>query len=182
MSKFSGLVLSLASILTVSTALADPLPVVAVNREIGLSMAGLFDNRVSGGTYSYNTSSSAYYPAYSSTSHSRYRRIGWVPGFQVDASSMFTVGSVENVYVAAQFVLGSGSRNYKRSYSSSTSLYGASTSQYGEGSGSHSTYTRGEIGKGFLLLHNNLLLTPFAQGGISPKANTPMAMTVPAPS
>lgn len=48
MLKITGFVLSLTSILTVSTALADPLPVVAVNREVGLSMTGIFDNLVGG--------------------------------------------------------------------------------------------------------------------------------------
>ncbi|GBQ14176.1 hypothetical protein [Swaminathania salitolerans] len=161
----SALAVACLSTLSISGALADPLPVVAVNREIGLSMAGLFDNRVNGGSAIENTNATNYTPAYTARYHSRHRRIGWVPGFQVDASGMFTLGNVENIYAAAQFVLGSGSRNYKSNYTYTGSPYGNFSDEYGGGSGSHSTYTRGEIGKGFLVLQDRLLLTPFAQGG-----------------
>lgn len=165
MRKLSVFAASLFSVLTVSTALADPLPVVAVNREIGLSMAGLFDNRVSGGTSTYTAAPTSYSRGYRSTSHGVSRRIGWVPGVQVDASTMFNLGGIENLYASAQFVLGSGSRNYKNRYTTLNSIYGSREFNDGGGSSSHSIYTRGEIGKGFLLLDNTLLLTPFAQGG-----------------
>ncbi|WP_336946802.1 hypothetical protein [Asaia sp. HN010] len=164
MLKISGFVLSLASILTVSTALADPLPVVAVNREVGLSMAGIFDNLVGGyGSQSQSTGGRWYGPT-SYTSQSRSRRIGWVPGFQVDAASMFDLGRVHNIYASALFRLGAGTRNdkYAHSYSSS---YSQGSWRMGGGDDARSTYTRGEIGKGFLLLNDKALVTPFVQGG-----------------
>jgi len=164
MRKLPALAASFISVLSISSALADPIPVVAVNREIGLSMAGIFDNLVGGyGSRSQSTGGQWYGP-YSYTSQSRSRRIGWVPGFQVDASSMIDLGRVHNVYASALFRLGSGTRNdkYASSYRSS---YGQDTWQTNGGADARSTYTRGEIGKGFLLLNDKALVTPFVQGG-----------------
>ncbi|RUT27258.1 hypothetical protein C0V97_03375 [Asaia sp. W19] len=155
---------ALLSVLTVSTALADPLPVVAVNREIGLSMAGIFDNLVGGYGDQYQTTGGRWYGPYRSASQSRSRRIGWVPGFQVDASTMVSLGRIENLYASALFRLGSGTRNdkYARRYSSA---YGGDAWQSNGGESANSTYSRGEIGKGFLFLHDKALITPFVQGG-----------------
>lgn len=164
MRKLSGLMLSLASCLSVSTALADPLPVVAVNREVGLSMAGIFDNLVGGYGSQSQTTGSQWYRPYNSSSQSRSRRIGWVPGFQVDASGMIDLGRVKNVYASALFRLGSGTRNDKYAHSY-TSSYGQDSWRVGGGEDARSTYTRGEIGKGFLFLNDKALVTPFVQGG-----------------
>lgn len=164
MNKLPVIVASFLSVLSVGSALADPIPVVAVNREIGLSMAGIFDNLVGGyGSRSQSTGGQWYGP-YSHTSQSRSRRIGWVPGFQVDASSMIDLGHVHNLYASALFRLGSGTRNdkYADNY---TSTYGQDSWRTGGGEDARSTYTRGEIGKGFLFLNDRALVTPFVQGG-----------------
>lgn len=152
------------SALTVSTALAGPLPVVAVNREIGLSMAGIFDNLVGGYGDQYQTTGGQWYRPYHSASQSRSRRIGWVPGFQVDASTMVSLGRIENLYASALFRLGSGTRNNKYA-SSYSSPYGSDAWQTNGGESANSTYSRGEIGKGFLVLDDKALITPFVQGG-----------------
>lgn len=164
MNKLPVLFVSFLSVLSVGTALADPKPVVAVNREVGVSMAGIFDNQVGGyGSQSQSTGGRWYGP-YSHTSQSRSRRIGWVPGFQFDASSMIDLGRVHNLYASALFRLGSGTRNYKHA-SSYTSSYGQDSWRMGGGEDARSTYTRGEIGKGFLFLNDKALVTPFVQGG-----------------
>ena len=165
MRKISGLVLSLASALSVSTALAAPLPVVAVNREVGLSMAGQFDNLVIGESDFYRSHPEGTYAGYQSLSHSERRRIGWTPGFQVDASAMYSFWGVENLYASAQFLLGQGNRNHKYR-SDYMPNYGEYTPySFGGSAASRSTYSRGEIGKGFLVLDSRFLLTPFIQGG-----------------
>ncbi|MBN3867180.1 hypothetical protein [Gluconobacter kondonii] len=148
-------------------AFADPAPVIAVNREIGLSMTGTFRNSVSGNSSHMTQSggSGRYAFTEDSASASRYRTIGWAPGFQADASVMFNAFGIENLYGALHFSLEDGQRNYKshyRSYSSNSAPYGFSA---GGNDSSNGTDNRGEIGKGFLLLSDSLLLTPFIQGG-----------------
>ncbi|WP_215746420.1 MULTISPECIES: hypothetical protein [Gluconobacter] len=156
-----------AACVPVMSAFADPAPVIAVNREIGLSMTGTFRNSVSG----YNTrmteqgTSGRSGFTEESASSSRYRTIGWTPGFQVDASVMFNAFGMENLYGALHFSLEDGQRNYKsryRAYSNLSAPYGFSA---GGNDSSNGTDNRGEIGKGFLLLSNSFLLTPFIQGG-----------------
>ncbi|MBS1053968.1 hypothetical protein [Gluconobacter kondonii] len=145
-------------------AFADPAPVIAVNREIGLSMTGTFRNSVSGGNSRLMENSGSGFIT-QSTSTSRYRTIGWTPGFQADASVMFNAFGIENLYGALHFSLEDGQRNYKshyRSYSSNSAPYGFSA---GGNDSSNGTDNRGEIGKGFLLLSDTFLLTPFIQGG-----------------
>lgn len=165
MKKLPLLVASFLSILSVGSALADPVPVVAVNREIGLSMAGLFDDIVRGYSDSYRTPPAGSYAGYQELYHGRARRTGWVPGFQADASGMFSLGHVNNLYASARFLLGQGSQNYKSSESYESNYDPYSTRSSGGNRASRTTYTRGEIGKGFLLLHDRFLLTPFVQGG-----------------
>lgn len=148
----------------VTAALADPAPVIAVNREIGLSMTGTFRNSVSGANSRLMENSGSGFIT-QSVSASRYRTIGWTPGFQADASVMFNAFGIENLYGALHFSLEDGQRNYKsryRSFSSFSAPFGFSV---GGNDSSNGTDNRGEIGKGFLLLSNTLLLTPFIQGG-----------------
>ncbi|MBS1103366.1 hypothetical protein JK202_10100 [Gluconobacter sp. Dm-62] len=153
-----------AGLIPTVSALADPAPVIAVNREIGLSMTGTFRNSVSG----YNaraTENGGSGFITQSASASRYRTIGWTPGFQADASVMFNAFGIENLYGALHFSLEDGQRNYKshyRSYSSNSAPFGFSA---GGNDSSNGTDNRGEIGKGFLLLSDTFLLTPFIQGG-----------------
>lgn len=162
----SSLALCAGLVPTVS-AFADPAPVIAVNREIGLSMTGTFRNSVTGhsshGTDSGGSGRYAYTEQYAEAS--RYRTIGWTPGFQADASVMFDAFGIDNLYGALHFSLEDGQRNYKsqfRSYSSIRAPYGFSA---GGNDSSNGTDNRGEIGKGFLLLSDTFLLTPFIQGG-----------------
>ncbi|GBR67915.1 hypothetical protein [Gluconobacter kanchanaburiensis] len=156
-----------AGIAPLVPALADPAPVIAVNREIGLSMTGTFRNSVEG--FNSRTAESGGFGRYAFTeataSSSRYRTIGWTPGFQVDASAMFNAFGIENLYGALRFSLEDGQRNYKsrhRGYSSTSGSYEYSA---GGNDTSNGTDNRGEIGKGFLLLSDTFLLTPFIQGG-----------------
>lgn len=156
-----------ASLTPVVSAFADPVPVIAVNREIGLSMTGTFRNSVSGVNARTTETGSSGHSAFSEdfASSSRYRTIGWTPGFQADASVMFNAFGIENLYGALHFALEDGQRNYKsryRSYSSTSAPYGFSV---GGNDSSNGTDNRGEIGKGFLLFSSRFLLTPFIQGG-----------------
>lgn len=142
-------------------AFADPAPVIAVNREIGLSMTGTFRNSVSGANSRLMEQGGSGVITQSASSF-RYRTIGWTPGFQADASVMFNAFGIENLYGAMHFSLEDGQRNYKSHY---RSFSGPSGFSAGGNDSSNGTDNRGEIGKGFLLLSNTLLLTPFIQGG-----------------
>ncbi|OUI81766.1 hypothetical protein HK22_02625 [Gluconobacter sp. DsW_056] len=153
-----------AGLAPLASAFADPAPVIAVNREIGLSMTGTFRNSVSGASSSVTENGGSGFIT-QSASASRYRTIGWTPGFQADASVMFNAFGIENLYGALHFSLEDGQRNYKshyRSYSSNSAPFGFSA---GGNDSSNGTDNRGEIGKGFLLLSDTFLLTPFIQGG-----------------
>ena len=165
----------------VVSAFADPVPVIAVNREIGLSMTGTFRNSTSSlslsqaetGSYSQHTYTEKF------ASSGRYRTIGWTPGFQADASVMFNAFGIDNLYGALHFSLEDGQRNYKSPALvssiaaipfpivpvSSPAIHTPSRYSPSGNDSSSGTDNRGEIGKGFLLLSNSFLLTPFIQGG-----------------
>lgn len=156
------------SFLTVSSAFAETAPVVAVNREIGLSITGSFQNALSSATTSY---SGAEYVGmgrtrpYESVTSSQSRQIGWTPGFQADSSVMFDAFGISNLYASAQFGLQDGQRNKKFRLVSHSTGSAPYAFNFGGNDDTKATSTRGEIGKGFLLLSQSLLLTPFAQGG-----------------
>lgn len=153
-----------AGLAPVMSAFADPAPVIAVNREIGLSMTGTFRNSVSGYNSRATSTGSSDFSG-ESASTSRYRTIGWTPGFQADASVMFNAFGIGNLYGALHFSLEDGQRNYKSSYHSFSSVSAPYGFSAGGNDSSNGTDNRGEIGKGFLLLSSTVLLTPFIQGG-----------------
>ncbi|EHH68076.1 hypothetical protein [Gluconobacter morbifer] len=146
----------------IQPAFADPAPVVTVNREVGLSITGGFENAVNAAT-NIVTSSGTNWKS-SSYSHERFQRVGWTPGFQAEASVMFDAFGIRNLYASGQFVLQDGQRNAKYAYRSASDGWNSS-GRFGGNDASKSTMTHGEIGKGFLLVSDSFLVTPFAQGG-----------------
>jgi len=163
--------LAALGLLSCGTALADPLPVVAVNREIGLSVTGNFYSWLRGGHSQYNSSYGGgsflggLPTSYSGTESYRNRMASWRPGFQADAAVMFDAFGIRNLYASAQFNLAGGNAHYRDRWSGMDSYYGPYRNTYSSNRNYSSTYTRGEIGKGFLFLSNNLLITPTAVGG-----------------
>lgn len=154
--------------LTGSSAFAATAPVVAVNREIGLSITGSFQDALSSDTTSYSgttSTSTGRTHSYESGWNSNSRRIGWTPGFRADSSVMFDAFGISNLYASAQFGLQDGQRNYKYHFASHATASSPYTFRFGGKDDAKATSTRGEIGKGFLMLSQSLLLTPFAQGG-----------------
>ncbi|GAC88875.1 hypothetical protein Gbth_011_066 [Gluconobacter thailandicus F149-1 = NBRC 100600] len=104
------------SFLTGSSAFAEPAPVVAVNREIGLSITGSFQDALSSTTTS--LSGTEYMGGgrtrpYEDIGSSKSQRIGWTPGFRADSSVMFNAFGISNLYASAQFGLQDGQRNNK---------------------------------------------------------------------
>jgi hypothetical protein len=155
----------------VPAASADPLPVIAVNREIGLSALGTFtdiEHRYSD-RYTFRES----YPlfsggqavsSYTNNTYQRARGNSWTPGFEANAQVMFDIGRIKHFYASGNFDLGDGNE-HDQSAETSVSSYGA----YGgrsQGNRNRSyTNSWGEIGKGFLLNGGRLLITPVIQGG-----------------
>ncbi|GBR11984.1 hypothetical protein AA21952_3515 [Acetobacter oeni LMG 21952] len=144
---------------------ADTLPVVAVNREIGLSVTGTYR-----GTASNSSSYASLRPAgggetsYYSDGSGRTRWSGWTPGFQADAQSMFDAFGIRNLYAAASFNLTDGNSDYRETYAGS-STYGRSIYRERGSANRSGINVTGELGKGFLLADNRLLITPTVQGG-----------------
>jgi hypothetical protein len=156
------------SFLTGSSAFAETVPVVAVNREIGLSITGSFQDALSSMTIS--RSGTEYMGGgrtrpYEDIWSDKSQRIGWTPGFRADSSVMFNAFGISNLYASAQFGLQDGQRNNKYRLASPNRGSSPYTFRFGGNEDAKATSTRGEIGKGFLLLSQSLLLTPFAQGG-----------------
>lgn len=155
----------------VPAASADPLPVIAVNREIGLSALGTFtdiEHRYSD-RYTFRES----YPlfsggqavsSYTNNTYQRARGNSWTPGFEANAQVMFDIGRIKHLYASGNFDLGDGNE-HDQSAETSVSSYGT----YGgrsQGNRNRSyTNSWGEIGKGFLLNGGRLLITPVIQGG-----------------
>ena len=153
---------------SIPSAFAETAPVVAVNREIGLSITGSFQDALSSTTTSLSGTESigrGRTRAYEDVWSSENRRIGWTPGFRADSSVMFNAFGISNLYASAQFGLQDGQRNNKYRFVSRSTGNSPYTFRFGGNDDAKATSTRGEIGKGFLLFSQSLLLTPFAQGG-----------------
>ncbi|GBQ88315.1 hypothetical protein AA23498_0348 [Acetobacter nitrogenifigens DSM 23921 = NBRC 105050] len=122
--------------------------VVQVNREIGLSMTGAWNNYKEKGLYQ------GPFTGYN-------RENGWVPGFQADAAAMFDTYEVEHIFLALHFAFGDGSVKYR---GSAQSFATGAISPFNSTSGSLTTDTRLEIGKG-IMVTDRFMITPAMQGG-----------------
>ncbi|GEN58849.1 hypothetical protein [Acetobacter nitrogenifigens] len=160
---------SFGACVTTPNAFAETSPVVAVNREVGLSITGNYDALA--GTAGLNTAiTSPYYPQYdwSDRTSSRAHLTSWRPGFRADAQYMFDIGRVRNLYAAGIFNLGSGDMSAQQDYVWTNVDGGrrsASGARYRDNFTHNTINVTGEIGKGFQLAHNRLMLTPVFQGG-----------------
>lgn len=72
---------------------------------------------------------------------------------------MFDAFGISNLYASAQFGLQDGQRNYKYYFASHATASAPYTFRFGSKDDVKATSTRSEIGKGFLLLSQSLLLT-----------------------
>jgi hypothetical protein len=138
----SGAGLLVSAAFPAATALADPLPVVAVHREIGLAAEGQFTN------YKENFSAAEAPGAHD-------RETGGAPGFEFKAEDMFDIGRLRHVYLSTRFRYNNGSTTYNgASQISNTPFIGRSSLETED--------LRAELGKGFLL-SDRLLVTPVLQ-------------------
>lgn len=142
--------------------------VVAVNREIGLSVTGNFqDVTHKSGQQSAYTDSYGDYGRRNDTA--RYHATGWTPGFRADAQYMFDTSILKHLYAAASFTLDDGTIEASGKYGSRTSGSDYAprhrSGRYNFGANRSNINVTGEIGKGFLLLNDQLLITPTIQGG-----------------
>ncbi|MFT9448803.1 hypothetical protein [Gluconobacter japonicus] len=72
---------------------------------------------------------------------------------------MFDAFGIRNLYASAQFGLQDGQRNYKYHFASHATACAPYTFRFESKDDVKATSTRGEIGKGFLLFSESLLLT-----------------------
>ncbi|WP_086644503.1 hypothetical protein [Acetobacter sp. DsW_063] len=150
-------------------AFADTSPVVAVNREVGLSITGNYDAFAR--TAGLNTGSTfPGYPQYdwSERTSARGHATSWRPGFRADAQYMFDIGRIKNLYVAGIFNLGDGTMSQHEDYAWSNAYGGrrsVETARIRNSFGHNTINVTGEVGKGFQLAHDRLMLTPVFQGG-----------------
>ncbi|MCE0744908.1 hypothetical protein LWC05_13570 [Acetobacter sicerae] len=157
----------------IDAACAAPPAVVAVNREIGLSVTGNFQDVIAKGNRQYNSTYQGYHYTDTYQTNSSYRDhvTGWTPGFRADAQYMFDTSILKHLYVASSFTLDSGNINENYHYLATAIRSGASPNRYGGrdnvGFNRSGINVTGEIGKGFLLLNDRLLITPVVQGGYS---------------
>lgn len=136
---------AMASLLACSPAQAQYRPaVIDVNEEFGIAAQGFLQS-------------------YSETlaGHTFDSEHGTIPGFQAKASTMFDALGVDNLYAGLNYQFDQGGVGYASSYTvfdtpRSTPL--KTTTHYSVNDLS------GEFGKGFLLTQN-VLVTPFVQGG-----------------
>lgn len=151
-----------------------PLPaVVAVNREIGLSVTGNFSELTRSIGHNYSERPAGLTPVnffgYDAFRSDRTHSNGWVPGFRADAQYMFDTSVLKHLYVATSFNLGDGDVYYgSRTRVNIAPVNGTPFTNRGRYDGQENRSTinvTGEIGKGFLLLHDRLLVMPTAQGG-----------------
>lgn len=151
----------------IDAACAAPPAVVAVNREIGLSVTGNFED-VTHKHSEYSSYSTPYWQDAGGSS-GRGHATGWTPGFRADAQYMFDTSVMKHLYVAATFTLDDGTieGSDKSDYTRSSPAYAPyhQSSRYNGGMNRSGINVTGEIGKGFLLLNDRLLITPTAQGG-----------------
>lgn len=143
-------------------AAADSLPVIAVNREVGLSVTGSYRGQASNSDSRFSYGYAGRSPSYTSDDYGRTRWSGWMPGFQADAQSMFDAGSIKHLYTAASFDLSDGDSGYHYSSTPSNEPYVLRDRRTLNRSGINVT---GELGKGFLLAQDRFLITPVIQGG-----------------
>ncbi|NHN88919.1 hypothetical protein [Acetobacter conturbans] len=170
--RAAAFLLSAATLLpaVITPAKAAPLPVIAVNREIGLSVTGNFQDLTSNSghndSYNYTT---PYWEEHSKSSGSERNHVsGWTPGFRVDGQYMFETAVIKHVYAAASFSLDDGEvdDNYSTHWHDSGAVY--NDQERGKtGVNRSNINVRGEFGKGFLLLDDHLLITPTIQGGFT---------------
>ncbi|NHO32798.1 hypothetical protein GOB85_09890 [Acetobacter sp. LMG 1636] len=123
--------------------------VVQVNREIGIAAAGIWSN--------YKEK-----PLHDPAGTGYDRETGWTTGFQVDASTMFDLYEVGNIFIALHFAYGDGSTGYHGSASSPTEP--GLISPYNTSSQRMTTDSRLELGKG-IMVSDRFLITPALQGG-----------------
>lgn len=123
--------------------------VIQVNREIALSATGSWSNYKE--KMNYDPQGTPYD-----------RENGWNKGFQVDASTLFDLYEVKNIFVAIHFSWGEGNVNYRGSID--IPYLPGFIFPYNTRSHNMTTDTRAEIGKSFLLT-DQLLFTPTIQAG-----------------
>lgn len=163
--------------------------VVAVNREIGLSVTGNFENatnhtgifRSYQGIFPLNHVVPEFNaPSFTST---RSHASGWTPGFRTDAQYMFDAGNIKHLYASATFTLDNGDIDYgsKTTSTASKAIWLSPTTGAPNGITNHNQQNRrvnrsginvtGEFGKAFLLLNDRLLVMPTIQGGYRTEAS-----------
>lgn len=166
-----------AAALTVATASAQTLPapgkpapeseedlaVIRVNREVGLGVSGNLSNYKEKPQFN---------RLYGLQPHDR--ELGWIPGMDADASTLFRLGGVRRFYASLHFGLGDGDVGYnggytRRQFSAVGTPLPSAPPRYVEvpdkvSSQRLTTQTRGEFGRGFLI-GRRFLITPVAQGG-----------------
>ncbi|MFT8897762.1 MAG: hypothetical protein ABF968_12500 [Acetobacter sp.] len=154
----------------IGAACAAPPAVVAVNREIGLSVTGNFQDVTRNIGRHYNVSPDLFSDdSYQSQRSDRVHQTGWTPGFRADAQYMFDTSIMKHLYAAATFTLDDG--QIELSEKTSWHVQPASGSafndhaRYQAGQNRSSINVTGEIGKGFLILNDRLLIMPTIQGG-----------------
>ncbi|MCH4089864.1 hypothetical protein [Acetobacter sp.] len=166
----SCLTTAILTLSMVDAACAAPPAVVAVNREVGLSVTGNFQDltRNIGRHYSLN---STVFPEdnYQSQRSDRVHQTGWTPGFRADAQYMFDTRIMKHLYVATAFTLDDGQIEYNNNVNwhvqpASRAAYN-DHARYKFGENRSGINVTGEIGKGFLVLHDRLLIMPTIQGG-----------------
>ncbi|NHN86580.1 hypothetical protein GOB93_18390 [Acetobacter musti] len=122
--------------------------VVQVNREIAFSMTGGWSDLRA------HLPDNQYISAHG-------HETAWVPGFQLDASTMFDLEEVSNILLAVHFSLGDGDTRLRGKYY----LPYFDDGDRGKTTGNRlTTDTRGEIGKG-LMVSNLFMITPSVQAG-----------------
>lgn len=154
----------------IDVACAAPPAVVAVNREIGLSVTGNFEDLTRNIGHNYNVRPTWFSDDnYQSQRSDRIHQTGWTPGFRADAQYMFDTSIMKHLYAAATFTLDDGqTEDSRKTYWHVQPASGSAFNdhaRYQAGQNRSGINVTGEIGKGFLILNDRLLIMPTIQGG-----------------
>lgn len=132
----------LALVIADRVAHADPIPVIAIHREVGLAAEGQFTN------YKENFSAKT-----SPGLHDR--ETGGTPGFEFKAEDMFDLGPIKHIFASVLFRYNNGTTKYNGAFQNSNAPLFSTD-------GLETKDVRAELGKGFLF-GDRLLITPAFQ-------------------